>query len=276
MAGVPGMAPGQYLLPASLNGPTPADVFAPQAPAPADNQATLNQAMSLLGQIQNLPADEAYMRHLGVNPVFKNGAEALQLILAKGIKVEFGDMGDSPAHAQWAADKNTIMINQKYQGDTSPETLYAISEALYHEAGHAAGNGDNQSSIQEELNCLSLNTLAHRYHTTIDPQYAQSASTSRLIADGVAVYAKLFFDADPNKQALIDRVVKKYGDLPISSPGHEPPPQGAPMPLAYRVAAQAAANPQQIENMNSAPAPAANPFAGMPAVPNPFAQQSAA
>ncbi|WP_303672656.1 hypothetical protein [Vampirovibrio chlorellavorus] len=198
------------------------------------DQAILQQSLILLGQVRHLPGDDAYLRGMGVWPVFQNGQQALQTILQKGIRVEFGDMGDSPAHAQWIAEQNRIMINQRYRGDSSPATRYAISEALYHEAGHAAGNGDDQSSIQEELNCLALNTLAHRYHRAINPYYGQTATHSPLLSDGVALYAQLFFDSDPQKRALIRRVVQKYGDLPLESPGHPVPYLGPGMAWAPR------------------------------------------
>jgi hypothetical protein len=193
----------------------------------AQDQAVLGQALALLGQVRHLPGDDDYLKRLGVCPVFQNGQQALQTIRQKGVRVEFGDMGDSPAHAQWIAEQNRIMINQRYRGDSSLATLYAISEALYHEAGHAAGNGDDQSSIQEELNCLALNTLAHRFHRAINPYYGQMLAHSPLLSDGVALYARLFFDPDSQKQALVRRVVQKYGDLPIESSGH-PVPSLAP------------------------------------------------
>jgi hypothetical protein len=258
----------------------------------ATDQALISQALNLLGNIRNLPEDEAHMRGLGIHVIFKNGQEALQLIKSKNIKVEFGDMGDSPAHAQWIADKKLIMINQRYRGDASPATLYAISEAIYHEAGHASKMttdpatgqrqnfsvtstnpndiGDDQSSIQEELNCLALNTLAHRFHIAQDPGYAQSVSSSRLLSDGVALYTRLFFDPDPNKQALINRVVEKYGDLPLSSPGHEAPPKFAtPWPLAHRVFAQA-----NSSKLTMNPTQPSSPFVlpSSPAINNPLAQ----
>lgn len=211
----------------------------------SQDQAILQQALTLLGQVRHLPGDDEYLKRMGVYPVFQNGQQALQLIQQKGIRVEFGDMGDSPAHAQWIAEQNRIMINQRYRGDSSPATLYAISEALYHEAGHAAGNGDDQSSIQEELNCLALNTLAHRFHRVINPYYGQSVAHSPLLSDGVALYAQLFFDPDPQKRALIRRVVQKYGDLPLESPGHPVPrllsvprstgPINTPAPLAQQI-----------------------------------------
>ncbi|WP_373532922.1 hypothetical protein [Vampirovibrio sp.] len=228
---------------------TPSLYQNPFAPPPPSDQAIIRHALGLLGQIKNLPQDEQYMRHLGVYPGFQNGQQALGVIQSKGIQVEFGDMGDSPAHAQWISDENKIMINQRYKGDSSPATLYAISEAIYHEAGHAAGNGDGESSIQEELNCLGLNTLAYRYHAATDPGYAQSALNNRLLSDGVALYPKLFFDPDPSKKALIQRVVQKYGDLPLSSPGHPVPL--SPMPLASRVKYQYQ---QQTQRPGTSPA----------------------
>lgn len=252
------------------------------------DQAIIQQALSLLGQIQNLPDDERYMRHLGLNPPFKNGADALRLIQEKGIQVEFGDMGDSPAHAQWIPERNLIMINQRYRGDNSKATLYAISEAIYHEAGHAFGNGDGNSSIQEEMNCLALNTLGNRYHAASDPEYAKMASSSPLIADGVALYSRLFFDPDPYKKGLINRVVQKYGDLPMWSPGHNvPPAPGAKdawvLPMAYRVAAQVDANnvakgimpPSPALSLSQASAQAKPASVTEPAAPIPTPQQVA-
>jgi hypothetical protein len=258
--GYPGIGPNPVKLPASgYPVPTLAPSLPPAANDPSFNsplgswhesgqlqqtpldRAIIGQALGLLAQIRNLPMDEAYMRHMGINPPFKNGADALNVIQGRNIRVEFGDMGDSPAHAQWVAADNLIMINQRYRGDTSPATLKAISEAIYHEAGHAKDN-DDQSSIQEELECLSLNTLAHRYHEAIDPAYAQTASSSRLISDGVAIYSKLFFDVDPFKQALVNRVITKYGDLPMWSPGHPVPPPTHPWPMVYRVAQRIDAN----------------------------------
>lgn len=209
----------------------------PQTPL---DHAIIRHALGLMGQIRNLPQDERYIRYLGVYPGFQNGQQALRVIQDKAIQVEFGDMGNSPAHAQWISEQNKIVINQRYKGDTRLDTLYAISEAIYHEAGHAAGNGDGNSSVQEELNCLALNTLAYRYHVATHPSYSQSATNNPLLSNGVALYPKLFFAPDPQKQALINRVVEKYGDLPLESPGHTTPPasQFMPIPLAYRVKQQ--------------------------------------
>ncbi|MGE0199972.1 MAG: hypothetical protein AB7P76_03260 [Candidatus Melainabacteria bacterium] len=210
--------------PGLVNGP-----ISISGPSPVAEALEIASAMNLLAGIQHLPGDEAYLRSLGVDILYKNGMEAYQTIRNKGIRVVFGDMGDSKAHAQWIREQNTIMINQKYQGDMSPETLYAISEAIYHEAGHVARLGDDQASIQEELNALALNVLGYRYHTAIDPNFALSASQSRLIQDGVALYARLFFDPDPAKQGLVNRMIEKYGTLQPESPDHQIPamPPGA-------------------------------------------------
>ncbi len=219
--------------------PTPSYKEAIRAMPGADRMPPeIFHALVLLADIRHLPQDEAHMRRLGVDLVFRNGEEALRLILQKGIRVEFGDMGDTKAHAQWLKDDNLIMINQKYRGSLGKETLYAISEAIYHEAGHAARHGDDRASIQEEINCLSLNTLANRYHSATDPEYAQSTSKSALIADGVALYSRLFFDNDPDKKALVNRVIEKYGQLPPESPDHRIPMTPYSVPLADRVLRQ--------------------------------------
>ncbi len=209
------------------------------------DHAIIAAALVHLAGITNAPADVACLHSMGVFPPFRSGREALWLIQSRGIRVEFGDMGDSPAHAQWEQDKHQITLNARYRGDTSSATLYALSEAIYHEAGHASGNGDNKSSIQEELNCLGLNALGYRCHITRDPAYAAVASTSPLIANGVALYSRLFFtDPDPARNALINRVIEKYGDLPLSSPGHPVPlnPNAMAIRIARRLQEQKQAN----------------------------------
>ena len=258
----PGIAGGAYnptpavaapvSAPVSDNGFIPAPPmtgmpFNPQfnlfRPFNSDPSPEIQAALAVLGQTGNLPADEAYMKHMGLDVVFKNGAEALSLIQNRAIKVVFGDMGDTTAHAQWIQEQNTIMINQNYEGDMNPPTVYAIAAAIYHEAGHAARSGDSQTSIQEELNCLALNTLAYRYHAAMDPNYANAQSTSRLISDGVALYPKLFFDPDPQKQALVNRVIEKYGQLPMESEDHNTPMLPNNVGLAYRIVRQMQAPP---------------------------------
>ncbi len=202
---------------------TTKDTFAPQPVAPTQPvmPPEITKALGVLKGIQPLPGLQAYADSLGIDLIFNNGAEALKLIQDKNITVAFGDMGNTTAHAQWIADQNLIMINQKYRGNTSPAMVYALSEAIFHEAGHAARNGDNQSSIQEETNCLFLNAWANLFHQQQDPNYANTTQQSELLSNGVALYTQLFFkDPDPQKAALVRRIALKYGVLPINTPDH--------------------------------------------------------
>lgn len=185
------MAPGAFSTPMTMPMSSAQTVSLDPTP-PA-----IRAALAMMAQIRHLPQDEPYMRALGVDIIFQDGAQALQTLMARGCRIAYGDMGDSKAHAEWRAEENKVIINQKYQGDESPHMLRAISEALYHETGHVARQGDGQASLQEEINCLALNTLAHRYHMATVPGYAQSCSQSRLITDGVALYEKLFLTPTP-------------------------------------------------------------------------------
>lgn len=183
-------------------------------------------ALNVLAQTENLPQDEAYLAGLGINIIFRNGREALDLIRQKGISVEFGDLGDDSAHAVWQNDQNRMLVNQKYRGNMSPAILYGIAASIYHEAGHAARRGDGESSIQEEIDCLALNTMAYRSHVSKDPAYASMSASgphAALLENGVALYPKLFFDPDPYKRRLINRIIQKYGDLPPETPDHPSP-----------------------------------------------------
>lgn len=196
----------------------------------------IGQALKILAITRNRPEDERGLQNMGVNIIFHNGAEALDLIRRRHSQVIFGDMGDSKAHAQFISPENTLMVNQRYRGNFSKPALYAIAAAIYHEAGHLAGLGDDKTSLQEETDCLALNTMAYRAHVALDPSYGQSISTSPLLADGVALYPKLFFDADPKKSALVRRINEKYGDLPLSTPDHPVPfLASGQVPIAIRV-----------------------------------------
>lgn len=240
--------------------PTPPAVHKPVSPFAADLGATdtitlnhplkpqqvlglpfapeIMMALDLMSQIQNIPQDERYVESMGVNILFHSGKDALDVIQKKGIRIEFGDFGDSKAHAMWVKDQNLILINQQYRGDTSKSTLYAISEAIYHEAGHSHLLGDDQASIQEEIDCLALNVLGYRYHVATDPEFASTANRSRLIQDGVALYGRLFFDPDPYKAALVKRIIDRYGMLPPETPDHRIPVLPYGVALADRVMRQ--------------------------------------
>jgi hypothetical protein len=192
----------------------------------------LKFALNKLAEITHDPADIQHLNSMGIYPPFNSGKEALDLIVNNQVKVNFADFGDSLAHAQYDNANNTISINQKYRGKMTLPMALAIACALYHEAGHAKDR-DDVSSIQEELNCLALNVLGYRYQQRYYPDIINNASgDSRLINDGVALYPKLFFDSDPAKTGLINRVSEKYGFLPLTSPNHEM--KNKPLPLIIK------------------------------------------
>lgn len=199
---------------------------APVDPVPWVQDPELKLALTKLSEITHNPADVAHLNSIGVNPPYTNGLDALNFIRDNQIKVEFTNMGDSLAHAQWINDENKIGINQKYKGKMTLPMALAIADAIYHEAGHAKDQ-DGIASIQEELNCLSLNVLGYRYQQKHYPEIMNAGGQSRLISDGVALYPKLFFDTDPQKKALIKRVTEKYGFLPVNTPNH--PSTGTPL-----------------------------------------------
>ncbi|MEI7474652.1 MAG: hypothetical protein WCK67_07715 [bacterium] len=183
---------------------------------------TIREALEKLREVKFLPGDLDYLNSMGVNTVYKSGEEAVKTIIERGIKVEFAPVDSPKAHAQWDCENNRIVINDKYKDTKDPAVILAISEAMFHEAGHAKDN-DGISSIQEEIDCLALNTLAFRYHLSKYQKVFDNAQDAAIINDGVALYARLYFDKDPNKQALVNRVLDKYGDLPFTSPNHSIP-----------------------------------------------------
>lgn len=219
----------------------PSSVFPEPIPSTPPIQATdpeIRGALQVLENTWNLPEDEAYLQSLGVNIIFRSGREALDLIRRLNAKVEFGDLGDLTSHAAWIKEENRMVINQKYRGNTSLPVLYAIAAAIYHEAGHAARLSDNQSSIQEEIDCLALNTMAYRSHVASDPQYEAAATQGplkQLFDNGVTLYPKLFFDPDPCKHGLVNRVIEKYGTLQPETPDHPIPHLPAGKTIAERV-----------------------------------------
>jgi hypothetical protein len=241
----PGLFPGGFMLPSPFDlapsafglpimqppppmpGPPPwAMVVPPLFNRVRARDPVIIEALRILEQTTNLPQDEAYLESIGINIIFHTGREALEVIQRLNASVEFGDTGDPNAHAIWSKEENKMIINQNYRGNMSMPVLYAIAESIYHEAGHAARLGDNQSSIQEELDCLALNTLAYRSHVANDPRYVSATSSGplrQLFENGVALYPRLFFDPDPHKRALVNRVIEKYGMLPPDSPDHTIP-----------------------------------------------------
>ncbi len=181
---------------------------------------TLNDAMNELEKIHFSQNDIKYMQSLGVDVKFNNGKEIADFIKKNKIKVEFDKMGSKAAHAQWVKANNKITINHKYKNTTNPLLIVAISEAICHEGGHAK-DGDDISSIKEEFDCLALNTLANRYHQRAYPNLFKENSEADILKNGVNLYTELFFAPDQNKERLVNRIINKYGDLPLTSPNHD-------------------------------------------------------
>ncbi|OGI22718.1 MAG: hypothetical protein A2287_02845 [Candidatus Melainabacteria bacterium RIFOXYA12_FULL_32_12] len=182
----------------------------------------IKESINKLREVRYLPGDVEHMKKLGVNILYNSGEEAMQTILKRGLRIEFGPVSSPKAHAQLNNDNNMVIINEKYRGTKDPAVILAISEAIFHELGHAKDN-DGLSSIQEEINCLALNTLANRYHQYVYPQIFSSTNNADILNNGVSLYTRLFFDPDPKKEALANRIAEKYGDLPLESPNHSVP-----------------------------------------------------
>ena len=189
---------------------------------PGVKDPVILEALNKLREVRYLPGDAEYIRNMGLKTIYNNGQEAINMLISKNLKVEFGQVSDPAIHAQWINSENKVIINEKYKDTKDPAVIMAISEAIFHELGHAK-DGDELSSIQEELECLALNTLAYRYHRAYYPDAFKSAANADIINNGVSLYEKLFFDPDIEKKGLVNRVIDKYGSLPLESPNHSLP-----------------------------------------------------
>lgn len=170
---------------------------------------TLKKALAEIVDINFDTNDFNYIKSNGIIPPFSSGKEVLHFLSYSNVRIDFGEMSDVQAHAQYNFHKNTIFINKQYKNTINKAEILAIAEAILHEAGHAKDYEGN-SSIQEELECLSINAMAHRFLQKKYPNIF-AKENSPIIKDGVSIYAKLFFDKNIN--ALKARVAEKYGDL---------------------------------------------------------------
>ena len=181
--------------------------------------STIKRALDELEEVVFLPNDLIYMKTLGANPPFKNGKEALEWIKESKVKILYADFSNPSVHACLNYSQNdgiTILINSNYKDNCTHPDVLAISEAIFHECGHGK-DFDSENSIQEELNCLSLNVLAHRYYQKKYKGIFDN-SNSFLYSQGVSLYAKLFFDF--YKTALKNRIADKYGYLQTGDDKH--------------------------------------------------------
>ncbi len=176
-----------------------------------------------IDKLNHLKFDECDVRHvqsMGIVIPFLSGGQAVKFIADNHVGVKFDRMPNINTHAQYDFDENCIKINEIYQYTKDPAEIIAIAEAILHEAGHAKDK-DGGSTIQEELGCLSLNALSHRVFSNHFGEIFEKAD-ALIIKDGVCVYADLFFDADPKKSKLKERMKRKYGELPAGDFKHPP------------------------------------------------------
>lgn len=191
-----------------------------QRDLPWVRSSVIATALSEINELTFAPEDIRYVENMGIRLPFKSGKECVDFIKKENIRLYFAKPFERDVHAQYSFDKNAIMINKRYQNTKDFAVMLAIGEAILHEAGHAKDK-DGQSSIQEELNFLGMNAVAHR---AFIKKYGKvfSNSTAPIVEDGVSIYAKLFFDPDPDKKQLIARMKQKYGDLPSGDRLHPP------------------------------------------------------
>lgn len=192
--------------------------FMKEMPWVTDN--AIATALTELNSLIFSSEDLNYLKNMGIEAPFLSGKEAVDFIEKENIRIIFDTPAEEGVHAQYEFYKNIITINKRYKNTTDFAVMLAIAEAILHETGHAKDK-DANSSIQEELNFLGMNAIAHRAFLK---KYGDifSDSAEPIIKDGVSLYAKLFFDSDPEKKALITRIKTKYGDLPAGDRLHPP------------------------------------------------------
>ena len=195
-------------------------IFVKTIKTDAAQQATINQALVELSGAVFDKNDSRYMKNLGINLPFSSGLEAVNYLKNQNAKIMYAEFSDKKVHACLDTTGKTpsILINADYKNLTEFDDILAISEAIAHETGHMKDN-DILNSISEEIDCLALNVLVHRSHRKKYPKSLHDKSLP-LYSEGVNLYSKLFFDSDPKKTALKQRIGDKYGYLEISSPNH--------------------------------------------------------
>lgn len=177
---------------------------------------TINLAVEELKNLEFSNDDKNFIKRHGAKPPFKNGKEAYDFIKNSGIKIQFAKLPSNDIHAQWDINEKSININKIYKNNKNKAVILAISEAILHEAGHAKDN-DGDSSIQEEINCLALNAMAHRTYEKKYPNIYNSAQEN-IVKNGVTMYSDIYFDKNPYR--LIKRIQKSYSHLPAGDIKH--------------------------------------------------------
>ncbi len=227
------------IIPITTTMPTRQNIYKNFAPIPAvlNNSALIGDevekdfpwikeknillALNELKQINFNSQDIQELEKIGVVIPFVSGADAVNFLKQSNTRIVFDEMAKD-VHAQYDFSKNFIKINKMYKNTLNTAEILAIAESILHEAGHAK-DMDNQSSLQEEINFLGTNALAHRDLQRRYPDMFKN-SDAPIVNDGVSIYEKLFFDKDPNKAALVKRLQVKYGYLPAGDSKHPPSP----------------------------------------------------
>ena len=176
----------------------------------------ISAAMEELKNIKFDNNDVKYVKKIGAKPPFKNGQQAYDFIKDNDIKVKFMKLPSDDIHAQWDVTNKTIKINERYRDTKSKAVILAIAESTLHEAGHAK-DLDGDSSIQEEINCLSLNSMAHRTLNAQDPGIFET-NDANILKNGVNLYSSMYFNKDLS--GLIEKVRHSYGALPAGDSKH--------------------------------------------------------
>jgi len=179
----------------------------------------ITSALDELKKVRFSLTDITYLKNMGLEIPFNSGADAVKFIKTSNLRISFDDTGAEGIHAQYNYNENKIMLNKKYKNTSDTADVLALAEAILHESAHAKDN-DGASSIQEELNNLGMGALAHRFFEKKYPEVFNHANTL-IVNDGVNIYARIFFDKDPDKKALKERVRQKYGLLPAGDELHQ-------------------------------------------------------
>ena len=196
-------------------------VYASIAKSDKAQISTINRALDELSKVEFAQNDLLYVQTLGANPPFKSGLEATNWIKQNNAKIMYASFSNPNVHACLnynEKDGFLILINQNYEHECSQPDVLAISEAIFHECGHGKDK-DVNNSIQEELDCMSLNVLAHRFYEKKYPKVFENEN-SFLFSQGVSLYPKLFWEFDLKKQSLKNRIADKYGYLQTADNKH--------------------------------------------------------
>jgi hypothetical protein len=181
---------------------------------------TILKSISYLKNLEFDKNDVKYMHSLNIILPVLSGNEAINFVRDAHMNVKFAQLASKNTHAQYDFDNRCIKINEIYKNTQNPAEILAISEAILHEIGHAK-DGDGRNSIQEEIECLALNTITHRVFEKEFPLIF-TQSNSPIVKNGVCLYTSMFFDNTSSKPELVKRLKQKYGELPAGDLKHPP------------------------------------------------------